>query len=181
MEHFGITISPVTRQCPSQTLGIRWRNTIFTFYSPEGVFLWDLSKLNARGLLLDSPFQVGTSQAFISTGLTFKSRKLKLNFSKCPEGKCRFLSSIYLLESCFLLRTHSSILGRRIPWTVQSMGLQRVRHDGATFTFSSDVGLVICCFLVSSFTLLKCLKYVNLHKIVSAEVSHRGTSSTQWT
>ena len=25
--------------------------------------------------------------------------------------------------------THSSILGWRIPWTVSSMGLQRVRHD----------------------------------------------------
>ena len=25
--------------------------------------------------------------------------------------------------------THSSILAWRIPWTVQSMGLQRVRHD----------------------------------------------------
>ena len=25
--------------------------------------------------------------------------------------------------------THSSILARRIPWTVESMGLQRVGHD----------------------------------------------------
>ena len=25
--------------------------------------------------------------------------------------------------------THSSILAWRIPWTVQSMGLQRIRHD----------------------------------------------------
>ena len=25
--------------------------------------------------------------------------------------------------------THSSILFWRIPWTIQSMGLQRVRHD----------------------------------------------------
>ena len=31
--------------------------------------------------------------------------------------------------------THSSILAWRTPWTVQSMGLQRVRHDWATFTF----------------------------------------------
>ena len=30
--------------------------------------------------------------------------------------------------------THSSILAWRIPWTVQSMGLQRVWHDWATFT-----------------------------------------------
>ena len=29
---------------------------------------------------------------------------------------------------------HSSILSWRIPWTIQSTGLQRVRHDGATFT-----------------------------------------------
>ena len=37
------------------------------------------------------------------------------------------------------MATHSSILAWRIPWTkepggLQSMGLQRVRHDGATFT-----------------------------------------------
>ena len=32
--------------------------------------------------------------------------------------------------------THSSILAWRIPWTVQSMGLQRVRHDWATFTLT---------------------------------------------
>ena len=30
--------------------------------------------------------------------------------------------------------THSSILAWRIPWTVQSMGSQRVGHDWATFT-----------------------------------------------
>ena len=32
--------------------------------------------------------------------------------------------------------THSSILAWRIPWTVQSMGLQRVGHDRMTFTHS---------------------------------------------
>ena len=32
--------------------------------------------------------------------------------------------------------THSSILAWRIPWTLQSMGSQRVRHDWAIFTFS---------------------------------------------
>ena len=32
---------------------------------------------------------------------------------------------------------HSSILAWRIPWTVYSMGLQRVRHDWATFTFTN--------------------------------------------
>ena len=33
--------------------------------------------------------------------------------------------------------TRSSILAWRIPWTIQSMGLQRVRHNWATFTFIS--------------------------------------------
>ena len=32
--------------------------------------------------------------------------------------------------------THSSILPWRIPWTISSMGLQRVGHDWATFTFT---------------------------------------------
>ena len=31
--------------------------------------------------------------------------------------------------------THSSILACRIPWTIQSMGSQRVGHDWETFTF----------------------------------------------
>ena len=30
--------------------------------------------------------------------------------------------------------THSSVLAWRIPWTVQSVGLQRVGHNWATFT-----------------------------------------------
>ena len=34
------------------------------------------------------------------------------------------------------MATHSSILARRIPGTVQSMGSQRDRHDWATFTFT---------------------------------------------
>ena len=32
--------------------------------------------------------------------------------------------------------THSSILAWRIPWAIQSMGLQRVGHNWATFTFT---------------------------------------------
>ena len=32
--------------------------------------------------------------------------------------------------------THSSVLAWRIPWTVLSLGSQRVGHDGVTFTFS---------------------------------------------
>ena len=35
--------------------------------------------------------------------------------------------------------THSSILAWRIPWTVKSMGSQRVGYDSATFTFTLDV------------------------------------------
>ena len=34
--------------------------------------------------------------------------------------------------------THSSILAWRIPWTIQSMGLQRARHNWATFTSLSQ-------------------------------------------
>ena len=34
--------------------------------------------------------------------------------------------------------TYSSILNQKIPWTVQSMGPQKVRHDWATFTFTLD-------------------------------------------
>ena len=34
------------------------------------------------------------------------------------------------------MATHSSIVAWRIPWTEQSMGSQRVRHDLVTFTFT---------------------------------------------
>ena len=33
--------------------------------------------------------------------------------------------------------THSSVLAWRIPWTLKTVGLQRVGHDWATFTFFS--------------------------------------------
>ena len=36
---------------------------------------------------------------------------------------------------------HSSILAWRIPWTIQSMGSQRVRHDWVTFTHSHNTYL----------------------------------------
>ena len=43
--------------------------------------------------------------------------------------------------------THSSILSRRIPWTVYSMGLQRVKHDWGTFTFTSNVNITPSWFI----------------------------------
>ena len=46
-----------------------------------------------------------------------------------------------------LMATHSSILAWRIPWTVQSMGSQRVRKDWVTFTFTS-----VLCYILTSFT-----------------------------
>ena len=39
--------------------------------------------------------------------------------------------------------THSSILVWRIPWTVWSMGSQRVQHDWVTFTFTFPGGSVV--------------------------------------
>ena len=38
---------------------------------------------------------------------------------------------------------HSSILAWRITWTVQSMGSQRVRHNGVTFTYSKKYDICI--------------------------------------
>ena len=42
--------------------------------------------------------------------------------------------------------THSSILAQRIPWTIHSMELQRVRHDWATLTFICIVIILKICF-----------------------------------
>ena len=42
--------------------------------------------------------------------------------------------------------THCNILAWRIPWTVQSMGFQRIQQDWATFTFFSRL-LYFCCMI----------------------------------
>ena len=42
------------------------------------------------------------------------------------------------------IATHSSTLAWRIPWTVSSMGSQRVRHNWATFTFTFTFKLEGC-------------------------------------
>ena len=55
--------------------------------------------------------------------------------------------------------THSSILAWRIPWTVQSMGLQRVGHDWVTFTFNNLSGDT------NEIHLIYIMKYVNVQKI----------------
>ena len=36
------------------------------------------------------------------------------------------------------ITTHSSILAWRIPWIVESIELQRVEHNRATFTFTGE-------------------------------------------
>ena len=45
--------------------------------------------------------------------------------------------------------THSSILAWRIPWT-KSMGLQKVGHDGVTFTFNQ---YNILCYLPKEYSI----------------------------
>ena len=40
--------------------------------------------------------------------------------------------------------THSSILAWRIPWTVQSIGSQRVGHDWVTFTWHCRLLSIYC-------------------------------------
>ena len=60
------------------------------------------------------------------------------------------------------MATHSSILAWRIPWTeepggLQSMGLQRVRHDWVTFTPHSQFtkGFAVYYFISVSIRLMK--------------------------
>ena len=50
---------------------------------------------------------------------------------------------------------HSSILAWRIPWTVQSMGSQRVRHDWGSFTslhFTSGLCVAIYIYIKYKYT-----------------------------
>ena len=48
--------------------------------------------------------------------------------------------------------THSSILAWRIPWTIQSMWSQRVRHDWVTFTFTTFMFIWIMINMPVKFT-----------------------------
>ena len=53
--------------------------------------------------------------------------QLVKNLPAMQETPVRFLGQEDLLEKG--KATHSSILAWRIPWTIQSTGSQRVRHD----------------------------------------------------
>ena len=46
------------------------------------------------------------------------------------------------------MATHSSILAWRIEWTIQSVGLQRVGHDWATFTFTFHVFSILIFIII---------------------------------
>ena len=58
--------------------------------------------------------------------------QLVKNLPAMWETWARFLGWEDILEKGEA--THSSILAWRIPWTIQSMGSQRVGHNSATFT-----------------------------------------------
>ena len=59
--------------------------------------------------------------------------------------------------------THSSILAWRIPWTLQSMGLQGVGHDWVTFTFNNISGDT------NEIHLIYIMKCVSVQKICIAQ------------
>ena len=63
--------------------------------------------------------------------LRLKAQLVK-NLPAMWETRVQFLGWEDALEKG--TTTHSSILAWRIPWTVQSIGPQRVRHDWLTFT-----------------------------------------------
>ena len=66
--------------------------------------------------------------------------------------------------------THSRILACRIPWTVYSMGLQRVRHDWSTFTKC----------IQSIFLLIKLQKYEKVTKWDNLSLNKRKCIATEF-
>ena len=63
---------------------------------------------------------------FYSLLLVYLIAQLIKNLPAMQETLVRFLGQEDLLEKG--KATHSSFLDRRIPWTIQSLGSQRVRH-----------------------------------------------------
>ena len=79
---------------------------------------------------------------YISQWTSPMAQQIK-NLPAMQETWVWFLSQEDPLEKG--MATHSSLLAWRIPWTekpggLQSMGLQRVGHDWATFTFTEPPG-----------------------------------------
>ena len=66
--------------------------------------------------------------------------QLVKNLPVIQETPVQFLGQEDPLEKGWA--THSSILAWRIPWTVWSIGSQRVGHDRATCTFTFNVQLL---------------------------------------
>ena len=67
--------------------------------------------------------------------------QLVKNLPAMQETQVQFLGQEESLEKG--IATHSSILASRIPWTLQSMGSQRVRHD-FHFLVKLTLGLRVC-------------------------------------
>ena len=77
------------------------------------------------------------------------------------------------------MATHSSILAWRIPWTeepgrLQTMGSQRVRHDGATNTFTLFLCSRYCCILLHIWTNVPWNKNYYLHFTDKETKAQRG-------
>ena len=73
------------------------------------------------------------SHSWLQAGASLVAQTVK-NLLAMQEARVQFLGQEDALEKG--MATHSSILAWRIPWTeepgcLQSMGLQRVRHDWA--------------------------------------------------
>ena len=77
--------------------------------------------------------------------------QLVKNLSAMWETWVRFLGWEDPLERG--MANHSSILAWRIPWTVQSMGSQRVGHNWETFTFTLSHALCLIGGKVQNLTL----------------------------
>ena len=86
--------------------------------------------------------------------------------------------------------TYSSILAWRIPWTVQSIGLQKVRHDWVTFTRSHRDQLLYRYLVawgaayakIMSSSIVSCLSFPWTHSYTSRSLASKGGTyfSLQW-
>ena len=141
----------------------------WVFVAVHGLFC----SCNEQSLLSSSP-AIGLHPDKLIVGASLVAQMLK-TLPAMQETQFQFLGQDNLLEKG--KAPHSSILAWKIPWTeepgeLQSMGLQRVRHDWATNTHKPIVGW--------KYLMLKCIEHIYPYRtsqLGPAHLKHAQNSS----
>ena len=164
MIYFLTTVSPIHRQCLTQMINkTRWRKEIWlliisiistwqwpllAWLEPNVCFFFKLEKWQ-EVFKTDQKFSALLFTILIESYHANLQASLVAQLVKNPPAMRQTWAGSLGWEDPLEKgkATHSRIPAWRIPWTVQSIGSQRVGHDWATFTHS----LMLTCWEVDNF------------------------------